>query len=175
MLFLLMCSKLVNFVKSNEKDILSNKFNNLDLKFILNHKNTNLHFEGKLNSFILNYFSTRKQFTTQQYQKSNFNYSEQEFEFKSTKSFRSDTVYFLNEDNLNSKNPSTPKKTFADFMEGMDNERAMPSYRNEGIVEGRRSSTQPFTEIDTEATSTEPATSTSLYDMTTQRINNNES
>jgi len=175
MLFLLMCSKLVNFVKSNEKDILSNKFNNLDLKFILNYKNTNLNFEGKLNSFISNYFSNRKQFTTQQYQKNNFNYSEQEFEFKSTRSFRSDTVYFLNEDNLDSKNPSTPKKAFADFMEGMDNEIAMPSYRNEGIVEGRRSSRQPVRTETTEATSTEPATSTSWYDMATQRINNNES
>jgi len=115
MLFLLMCSKLVNFVKSNEKDILSNKSNNLDLKFILNYKNTNLNFEGKLNSFISNYFSNRKQFTTQQYQKNNFNYSEQEFEFKSTRSFRSDTVYFLNEDNLDDKNTSTTQKALADF------------------------------------------------------------
>ena len=173
MFFLLMCSKLVNFVKNNEKDILNNKFNNLDLKFILNHKNTNLNFEEKLNSFILNYFFTRKQFTTQQYQKSNFNYSEQEFEFKSTKSFRSDTLYFLNEDNLNDKNTGTTQKALENFMTNLENE--VPAYRNEEIGRRRRLSRQPFTEIDTEATSTEPATSTSLYDMATQRINNNES
>jgi len=173
MLFLLMCSKLVNFVKSNEKDILSNKFNNLDLKFILNHKNTNLHFEGKLNSFILNYFSIRKQFTTQQYQKSNFNYSEQEFEFKSTKSFRSDTVYFLNEDNLDDKNTGTTQKALANFMTSLENE--VPAYRDEGIGRGRRSGRQPFREIATEATSTEPTASPSWYDMASQRINNSES
>ena len=146
-----------------------------NLKFILNHKNTNLNFEEKLNSFILNYFFTRKQFTTQQYQKSNFNYSEQNFEFKSTKSFRSDTVYFLNEDNLDSKNPSTPKKAFADFMGELENERAITSYRNEGIAGGRRLNRQPVRTENDEPTPTEPATSSSLYDMATQRINNNES
>ena len=58
-------------------------------------------------------------------------------------------------------------------MTNLENE--VPAYRNEEIGRRRRLSRQPFTEIDTEATSTEPATSTSLYDMATQRINNNES
>jgi len=43
------------------------------------------------------------------------------------------------------------KKHLQIFMEGMDNERAMPSYRNEGIVEGRRSSRQPVRTETTEA------------------------
>lgn len=116
MLFLLMCSKLVNFVKINEKDILSNKIKNLDLKSVIMKKDTDLEFEGKLNSFIANYYGSRKQFTTSKYQKNDFNYSEKDFEFKTTKSFRSDTVNFLNKENLNKKVSKTNSRKLSETL-----------------------------------------------------------
>lgn len=83
--FLLLTSKIVNFVKENEKSILNNDFiksNNLNLVSIIKNNLKDNDFMDKfINSNLYNYCYSRKNFTKKCNKNKNYNYDEKEYKF----------------------------------------------------------------------------------------------
>ena len=81
-MFLLLCSKIINFVKKYENDILSGNKIIHSLADIIIHCSTDYSNENILNSYVIDYVNARKKFTKSCFRNNNFNYKETEFIYK---------------------------------------------------------------------------------------------